>query len=328
MGVYNKAWEKTFQEERAASALGVRHADALGSFSEKQTVRRIGMKRWLRNLLVVFLALLLLGGGVLWRGLWEMSHPELTNLEITSDALPSSFDGFCVLQVSDLHGAFLQNDALWDEALAQKPDLIAITGDVVSRGATDEEIGKVAALVARLCEVAPVYYVGGNHEAQGELLWERTSTALIEKGAVKLSDECVLLERDGQTVNLIGLRDPFRRQSPSMVKMSFRRQTELALSELTGELEGFSLLLAHRPEDVDLYANAGIDVALTGHTHGGQIRLPFLGAVFAPMQGFFPAYSAGLYQVQETQMYVSRGLGGGFRFLCRPELNLVTLRCA
>ncbi len=288
----------------------------------------LGLKRFIRIAAALLAAELVFLTLFFAQANWELHHPELTEVEITCPDLPASFDGFRILQISDLHAYYLEDDAFWEEAMATSPDLIAITGDVVSRGATEEDLSGVQALLEKLSLVAPVYYVGGNHEAQKGLLWEETAEAVAAGGGIKLSDETLTLIRGKERITLMGLRDPFRRDHPDLVKISYRDQTLATLRELSAETEEFTLLLAHRPEDVDLYAEVGIDLALTGHTHGGQVRLPLIGAVFAPTQGVFPAYSAGLYEVGETQMYLSRGLGGFPRFLCRPELPVIELHCA
>ena len=92
--------------------------------------------------------------------------------------------------------------------------------------------------------------------------------------------------------------------------------------------DGFQLLLSHRPEFMDMYVRYDIDLVLSGHAHGGQFRLPFLGGLYAPSQGFFPKYDAGLFEEENTKMIVSRGIGNSafpLRFNNRPELVLITL---
>lgn len=261
------------------------------------------------------------------QGNWEAAHPQIVSVTVSCEGLPSSFDGYRILQISDLHGRFLEEEDFWRQVEETAPDVVVFTGDALSRGASDERIEAVGKLIARLSKQFPVYYVGGNHEAQAHLLWEKTSAAVLEGGGIKLSDEGVLLTKEGQSIHLLGLRDPARRPDPRIVQKSLAEQTSEALETLMADVDGFSLLLAHRPEDVPIYAACGADLVLCGHTHGGQVRTPF-GAIFAPGQGFFPQYSAGLYQVEDTQLYISQGLGGDFRILCRPQVDVITLRCA
>lgn len=280
--------------------------------------------RGLKSLVLFFVCACIILVGA--RGRFEAEQFEVTETEIVSADLPRSFDSLRILQISDLHGKHLVDEAFWEPLLSQKPDLIAITGDILSRGTGEAEVKLVGDLIARLVRVCPVYYVGGNHEAQGGI-WEMVVTAVAENGGTVLSDRAVTLTKNGESISLLGLRDPARRTDPRKIQKTLREQTELAVRELASDTEEFTLLLAHRPEDVDLYSAAGFDVVLSGHAHGGQIHLPFIGALFAPNQGFFPKYSDGLYRVGETQMYISRGLGGDFRFLCPPEIGFITLTC-
>jgi predicted MPP superfamily phosphohydrolase len=128
----------------------------------------------------------------------------------------------------------------------------------------------------------------------------------------------VELQRKGHTISLIGIDDPaFQTESVSHV-----------LQKLTAE-DSYTILLSHRPELFDTYVKNGIDLAFTGHAHGGQFRLPFVGGVIAPHQGFFPKYDSGLYTKNTTNMLVSRGVGNSMipmRFNNRPEIIVVELR--
>ena len=102
-----------------------------------------------------------------------------------------------------------------------------------------------------------------------------------------------------------------------------------ALSDLASD--AFTVLLSHRPEFFDLYVQQGFPLVLSGHAHGGQIRLPFLGGILAPGQGFFPEYDSGLYTDETTSMVVSRGLGNSvfpFRLNNPPEIIIITLKGA
>ena len=139
-----------------------------------------------------------------------------------------------------------------------------------------------------------------------------------------LRNEAVYIERGGSRLELAGIDDP-----------AFIRTGESASVRAEAELEGlldsdcYTVLLAHRPELIETYAGAGAELTLSGHAHGGQVRLPLIGALYAPGQGFFPNYTAGLYTVDGAALVVSRGLGNSLiplRFNNRPELVLVTLR--
>jgi predicted MPP superfamily phosphohydrolase len=180
---------------------------------------------------------------------------------------------------------------------------------------TDVEIA--LAFAAEAVRIAPCYYVTGNHEARIPAAFRELRQGLAELGVTVLQNESLLLERAGETITLIGVDDP-----------QFRGSTmDRKLAELVWR-EDFTVLLSHRPELFETYVQSGADLVLSGHAHGGQFRLPFLGGVYAPDQGLFPAYDAGLFVEGDTQMVVSRGIGNSIfplRFNNPPELILVTL---
>lgn len=267
-------------------------------------------KRLLIDLLGIALLLLLVAG---W-GFIENQLLFVTRVSIPCGDLPPSFQGFRIAQVSDLHNAeFGKNSRRLVAKLREcAPDIIAITGDLVDCYRTDVE----AALdfVRQAVEIAPCYYVTGNHEGRiGN--YRELEEGLIRLGVTVLHGEEVLLERGSESIRLLGVDDP-----------GFGWTVESQLEALS--VEGFTLLLSHRPELFDTYCRYGISLALTGHAHGGQFRIPFLGGVLVPNQGFFPEYDAGLFTQDGTNMFISRGLGNSifpFRLCNPPELVLITL---
>lgn len=262
----------------------------------------------------ILLALALLA---LWLW-WGNTALEVNEYTITSSNLPASFDGLRIAQVSDLHNAELGGGnerllALLEEAT---PDLIVITGDIVDSRNTDMEIALDFARAA--AQIAPAYYVTGNHESRTGT-WAELKAGLTEAGVKVLENEKILLERGSGTVTLMGIHDP-----------SFRTgDTEQILADLAAGEEGFTILLGHRPELFETYVSTGVDLVFSGHAHGGQVRLPFLGGLVAPNQGFFPEYDSGLYTEGGTNMLVSRGIGNSIiplRVNNRPEIILAVLR--
>ena len=250
---------------------------------------------------------------------------EVNEYEITSNRIPEAFSGFRIAQVSDLHNAELGkgNEKLITMLAQTDPDMIVITGDLVDSRNTDIEIALEFARQAM--KISPVYYVTGNHEAR-VAEYEDLKMGLEEVGVIVLENEKVILEREGESITLIGLDDPsFRRDylfgdAASVIKT--------ALTELQNASDSFTVLLAHRPELFDTYVDAGVDLVFSGHAHGGQFRLPFIGGLFAPNQGLFPEYDAGLFSEENTTMIVSRGVGNSIipiRFNNRPEIVVVTL---
>ena len=252
----------------------------------------------------------------------------VSTVAIPSSRIPPAFSGFRIAQVSDLHNAKLGKDSstLLRMLSESRPDIIVITGDLVDSMHTD--IDTALAFAKEAVQIAPVYYVTGNHEAR-LTEYERLRTGLKMAGVTVLEDKTVWLERDGGTLMLIGLSDPdftakgdMFEEAPSMAGTK--------LESLTGSEGSYTILLSHRPELFETYADCGIGLVLSGHAHGGQLRLPFIGGLAAPNQGLFPKYDAGLYTDGSTDMVVSRGIGNSiipFRFNNRPEIVLVEL-CA
>lgn len=250
--------------------------------------------------------------------LWGNTALEVNEYVVESDRIPAAFSGFRIVQVSDLHNAEFgnANGKLLAMISGAEPDIIVITGDLVDSRNTDVDIALAFARAA--VEIAPVYYVTGNHEARvseyGDL-----KAGLRDAGVTVLENEKLPLERDGETITLMGVDDP-----------SFRFGGDLSgvLETLTDGTAGYTVLLSHRPELFDAYVSSGVDLVFSGHAHGGQFRLPFVGGLVAPNQGLFPKYDAGAYLEGTTTMIVSRGIGNSIiplRVNNRPEVVVVQL---
>lgn len=274
-----------------------------------------------RRVILLIIAAALVLALLIWL-LWANSSPAATQVTVASGALPEEFEGFKIAHVSDLHNAVFgrKNEKLLSLIRAAESDIIAITGDLIDSRHTD--IDSALAFVEAAAEIAPVYYVTGNHESR--LDFDEIEPRLIAAGARVLRNEAEDIGRGGERIRLAGIDDP-----------SFIRTGGTAEERAAAELEQlgdgggtFTVLLAHRPELVEVYAEYGAGLVLSGHAHGGQVRLPLLGGLYAPGQGLLPEYDSGLYSLGETQMVVSRGLGNSvapLRVNNRPELVIVTL---
>ena len=262
-----------------------------------------------------WIPLLLLIAVSLW-GFYENTALELNSFPVSSQALPEAFDGFQITQISDLHNAKFgsENEDLAVLLRQIQPDIIVITGDLLDSRYTDME--SALAFAKKLVKIAPCYYVTGNHEARisdyGDF-----EKQLSEIGVTILRNTSLALERESQTITLAGIDDP-----------SFLGNTLFSkkLEQLSSE--GFTILLSHRPEYFEQYCRYSFELVLSGHAHGGQFRIPFLGGLVAPGQGFFPEYDGGIYTSGTTTMAVSRGLGNSvfpFRVNNPPEILLITL---
>ena len=276
-----------------------------------------------RVLLWIFLILALLSL-VAWI-VWGNTALQLNTITVSSSRLPQAFDGYRIAQVSDLHNAQMGEDnwRLRSELRAAKPDIIVITGDLVDSRKTDIDIALEFVKVA--VRIAPCYYVTGNHEARLPE-YEALRTGLQRLGVVVLEDEEILLKRRMQTIALLGVSDPSFETDYLFGDAAAVMDSKL--QSLRQDEHTYTVLLSHRPELFEVYVSCGVDLALTGHAHGGQFRLPFIGGLAAPNQGLFPKYDAGLYTEGDTNMIVSRGIGNSvfpFRFNNRPEVVLIQL---
>ena len=258
--------------------------------------------------------------------IWGNTALRISKVSISSDRLPVSFSGFRIAQVSDLHNAKFGKD---NERLLQmlsecQPDMIAITGDLIDANHTDIETA--LAFANEAVKIAPTYYVSGNHEARCSE-YDTLKTGLESAGVIVLADEAVYLERDGETIAILGLADPdFSIKGDLFGEVPAMANTKL--NELLEQETAYSVLLSHRPELFETYTTCGVDLVLSGHAHGGQFRLPFVGGLIAPNQGLFPKYDAGLFTDGNTNMIVSRGIGNSIipiRFNNRPEIVLIEL---
>ncbi len=285
------------------------------------------MKKHLsRKALVGLCALLLLIVLIVWT-VWGNTALMVSTITVSNSRVPSEFSGFRIVQVSDLHNAeFGEGNTILLQAISgATPDVIVITGDLVDSRHTDIDIA--LAFAEEAVQIAPVYYVTGNHEASLSQ-YSELKTGLEAVGIVVLEDDAIQLEYKGGYVTLIGLSDPnftikgdMFNEVPAMIGTK--------LSNLMDNETSYTILLSHRPELFDTYVKCGVDLVFSGHAHGGQFRLPLIGGLVAPNQGFFPNYDAGLYMAGNTSMVVSRGIGNSiipFRFNNRPEVVLVELQ--
>jgi len=253
---------------------------------------------------------------------FENNNIVISKYDIKSETLPKAFNNFKIVQISDLHDKvfYKDNNTLVSKIKSQKPDIIVITGDLVDRQKYNEEIA--ISFIDKIKSIAPIYYVNGNHEG-----WAGKFASLEKKlkasGVFVLRNESVFYEKDKEKILISGVDDPvFNISSKSEDTM----KNELVQ---VNNKKYFRILLSHRPEMFDLYVQNNIDVAFTGHAHGGQVIIPFIGGVFAPSQGFWPKYYRGTYTKNNTTMVVSRGLGNSIapqRIFNRPEIVSVTLK--
>lgn len=257
---------------------------------------------------------------------WSNISIQTTQISISSEKIPASFKGFKIVQVSDLHNAeFGENQSkLLRKVGDVSPDIIVITGDLIDSNKTDVE--KAMEFITGAVKIAPVYYVTGNHEAWTDK-YVKLEEEMTRANVVILRDKVITVEKDGDFIQLLGLDDPdFTIKGNVPGESAAMIDTKLKSMQIgNGQ---YTILLSHRPELFDVYAANRIDLILSGHAHGGQVRLPFIGGLVAPNQGLFPTYYEGVYEKKQTKMVVSRGLGNSIipvRINNRPELVVITL---
>ena len=278
-----------------------------------------------KHLIVLAVIAAILLALTLWIA-WGNKALELNTYSISGSCLPEAFDGYRIAHVSDLHNAEMgqSNERLLAMLREAEPDMIAITGDLIDSRNTDIEIA--LQFVREAVKIAPCYYVTGNHEARISE-YDELKAGMEAAGVTVLEDARTEISLEGETITLIGVNDPSFQTDYLFGDSDTVMHSKL--TELHTDGDGFTVLLSHRPELFDTYADHDIDLVLSGHAHGGQFRLPFVGGLVAPNQGFFPEYDAGLYTDGNTNMIVSRGIGNSllpFRINNRPEVILIELR--
>ena len=261
---------------------------------------------------------------VIWVA-YENSTVQLNTINIKSDKLPDSFDGYKIAHISDLHNTeFGKTDGKLINLLKEaKPNLIAITGDMLDTRRDGFEYD--VEFVKQAVNIAPCFFVTGNHEGKSPN-YAALKKELIDAGVAIIDDEKIDVKRSGETITLLGINDPLFKTDG--FSGNSRTITEQRLTSLSIDKSSYNVLLSHRPEMLDLYEKYGLDVVLCGHAHGGQFRIPFVGGLFAPNQGAFPKYDSGLYTKNGTNMIVSRGVGKSiipFRINNPPEIIIIEL---
>ena len=283
------------------------------------------MKFYRKKKTIVFLVFVIL---ILGRLYYDNNTVGITRYEISSFKLPEEFHGYKILQLSDLHSKKFgkDNQRLLQLIDKEKPDIIVMTGDMVS--STDDSYDVFYTLVEKLTAKYPVYYIVGNHE---QILHDyRINEFLENNGVTILDNEKLTLEKGQGKVNLYGLwfnLKYYKDNSNPYTKDIYYDLTTMAETLESPDSEEYNILLTHNPLYFPTYAQWGADLTLTGHVHGGLIIIPFKGGLLSPERDFFPEYYGGIYSLEESKMIVNRGLGNSFafRFLNRPEISVVTL---
>lgn len=267
--------------------------------------------------LLALLALFALAAGFVY---WQNFTLQVEPVELFFESLPPQFDGLRVAELSDLHGrSFGENNVRLLRTLQKaRPDMICICGDLFDE---KTDLTMLEPLLTGLTDIAPVYYVTGNHEWQVKNLRE-----ILQKmrawGVTVLENEGRVLSRGGAEMVVAGVHDPcgpYDMKSPAALVRELR----------STQGNDFILMLSHRNDELAMWSQLGVQLVLSGHCHGGVVRLPFVGGVFGTRRELFPEYDAGVYRQDGTTLFVSRGLGYTnvhFRLFNRPHIPIMILR--
>lgn len=258
---------------------------------------------------------------------FENNYIKITNIDIVDSKIPSEFKDFTIVHISDLHNKqFGKNQKnIISKINKISPDIIVITGDLISSYSTNLDIA--IDFINNAIKVAPIYYVNGNHESRLPEDYNSLKSQMKSASVNILENSYSSISKENSKINIIGINDPSF-DALRLFEYTDEQIVSKNLEKLTNNSDEYTILLSHRPELFDTYCSYNINLVFAGHAHGGQIRLPFIGGVIAPNQGFFPQYTSGLYQKGNTNMIVSRGLGNSafpFRINNRPEIVVVKL---
>lgn len=288
-----------------------------GQKGGKMSVNTKNVKKGRHAVLIIFLFILLLTAFLFYD---SNSRIVVDDYTLYFDNLPVSFNGFRIVQLSDIHAAEFGsgNLKLLDAVISAQANIIVITGDLIDCA---DDIQIVEPLIKRLTAIAPVYYVTGNHEWASGAVHELFNM-LKQHGVTVLRNDSVHLNVGDESIILAGVDDP---NGPKDMK-----NPRALISEIhSREGNPFIVLLAHRNNYFDKFSNLGVELVLCGHAHGGVVRLPFLGGLVGPSLEWFPEYASGVYTKNGSKMLVSRGIGnrtGMPRFLNNPQVLVAVLR--
>lgn len=249
-----------------------------------------------------------------------------TNIIVQSNRLPDSFNGYKIIHLSDLHGKrFGKNQKyLVSKIKMVKPDLIVFTGDLIDSRHYNHESS--VELFKQVTKIAPVYYVTGNHELSSGR-FDELEKILIENGVKVLRNTHSKIHKGNDEIYILGIDDPLLDYMGNGI-FDMSSNVIDAITKDISEEDTFKILLAHRPENFQTHRKYQLDIIFSGHAHGGQVRLPFIGGLIAPNQGFFPKYTSGKHIEGNSTMIISRGLGNSIapqRLFNRPEIIIVKL---
>ena len=267
---------------------------------------------------------------------YNVNTLEVTKYVVENKKVPKEFDGYNIVQISDLHSKLFgeNNKKLIQKIKSLNPDIVVVTGDLID--GENNNYNVALDFMKEISKLYRVYYIIGNHEQKSLIKkykdeYKDYFNKLHQIDFVNLDNNKVEIVKGDSNINLYGLTVPY-----SCYKYLFDNQETTSididfLEEKLGKVdrEQFNILLAHTPFYFDAYEKWGADLTLCGHVHGGVVRLPFIGGLLSPDRKFFPKYDLGKYEKNNSTMIVSKGLGGSkvlIRINCKPEIVSIKLK--
>lgn len=252
---------------------------------------------------------------------------DVASYTLSLPTLPPAFDGLRLVHLSDLHAAsFGKNQKhLLATIDALDADMVLITGDLIDRRrtVTEDDMRPALILLSELSRRLPTLRVDGNHEPRA-VCSRRFHELAARTGVQDVTGRGITVRRKEDTLVICGVPDIV---TNAYDEDAWNKQMHTVCAPYAKQ---FRIALSHRPQFLAHYAAAKLDVVLCGHAHGGQVRLPLVGGLYAPEQGILPRLTAGIHTEADTTMIISRGLGNsGFpqRVGNRPEIGIITIRC-
>ncbi|MCL2023693.1 MAG: metallophosphoesterase [Oscillospiraceae bacterium] len=278
------------------------------------------MKKKYRALKIAAICFAILTAGFVAELIWENNTIGVTRYTIAHQDIPAAFDGYKIIVLADIQGTDF-GEKLLNIAADEQADLAVFPGDLAHSRIDDS-----VKIISRLLESGALpelrYAVSGNHDAATadfERLWRQEWHGL---GLYMLENESVEIERDGEVIFLHGIADAGFSE-PYLTARYARENRDLINTQ-----EGYNVLLFHRANMLDMFTEDEFDLIISGHVHGGQVRIPFLGGLISPQKEIFPKYDSGVFTVNDNHFVVSRGIGNYYlipRVFNRPEVVVITL---
>lgn len=281
------------------------------------------------SFLIVIFVLILIIATIIY---FDNNVLQVSHYKVTSHKIPTSFNGFKILQISDLHSKSFGKDnyRLINKISSENPDIIVMTGDMINTKDTDFKV--FINLAKQVSKSYDTYYIVGNHEQN---LSGNKLKALIDNlntiGITILDNKKVTITKGDDNINLYGLwinLKYYKDANNEYTKDIYFKTEQIETILGSYDSKTYNILLTHNPLYFDTYSNWGADLTLAGHIHGGMIRIPFMSGLLSPEKGFFPKYDAGKYLVNGKDLIVNRGLGNGdfgIRIFNRPDISVITL---